>query len=334
MDKDLFEKEETILRAAEESVARTREQCPPEFIELLEAYRKLFNQLKRIVRFSDAQQRELSNVNATLKIASQELAHYLPAQVYDMVFSGAGHVKIESDRKKLTVFFSDIVQFTDKTEHLDHEQLVQLLNYYLSQMFAITKKYGGTIDKVIGDAIMAFFGGETSEADSALKCVKMAIEMRDRLEHIHKAAVALGISEPFQVRMGIATGYCTIGNFGSEERMTYTIIGPTVNHANRMETHASANQILIEHQTYTLVKEEVSCRYKGLQYFKGVGFPLRTYEVIDLFENLHTDKEVLQEGFAHSFYVNLTKLSKEEQATLISFIEEILPLLQRENPKP
>ena len=112
---------------------------------------------------------------------------------------------------------------------------------------AISNRYGGTIDKFIGDAILVFFGDPETEGDrnDALKCAHMALRMRDRVRELEKIWHENGISKPLKVRMGINTGYCTVGNFGSEHRLEYTVLGSPVNLASRLQTAAEADTILI-----------------------------------------------------------------------------------------
>ena len=129
---------------------------------------------------------------------------------------------------------------TGTTDRLESEELTQLLNQYLSAMSEVALDYGATVDKYVGDAIMIFFGDPETRGvkEDALACVKMAIAMRERiasLAHIWRDA---GIERPLACRIGINTGYCTVGNFGSEDRMDYTIIGGAVNLASRLETEA------------------------------------------------------------------------------------------------
>ncbi|MBF0219852.1 MAG: hypothetical protein HQL49_10050, partial [Gammaproteobacteria bacterium] len=206
--------------------------------------------------------RSLTTRNRELEIVSGKLAKYLSPQLYRSIFSGEQAVLIHSQRKRLTVFFSDIVGFTHTTETMESEELTQLLNSYLNEMSKIALEYGGTIDKFIGDAIMIFFGDPESkgEKNDSLSCVSMALAMRRRLNELQKIwEQEMGFAQPFKVRMGIASGYCTVGNFGSEERMDYTIIGSYVNLASRLEQHAQPDQILITHETYLLVKDKINC---------------------------------------------------------------------------
>src|SRR5262249_36874019 len=155
-------------------------------------------------------------------------------------FTGQRSVEIDSNRKKLTVFFSDIADFTAKTDDLESEELTSLLNHYLTEMSKIALDHGATIDQYIAEAIMAFFDEpqQNGVKEDGMACVKMAIAMQQRMRELQFEWRDAGLEKPFQLRIGINTGYCTVGNFGSEERMDYTIIGNEVNLASRLQSHA------------------------------------------------------------------------------------------------
>lgn len=228
----------------------------------------------------------LHEKNEQLEGLSAKLAKYLSRQVYDSIFTGKTEVKVESYRKELTVFFSDIQGFTDLTDRLEAERLSELLNSYLSEMAMIADEHGGTIDKFIGDGIMIFFGDPESlgRKEDAIACVRMALAMRERVSDLCSNWVELTDSTQLKVRMGINTGFCTVGNFGSDDRMDYTIVGGPVNVASRLESTAVADQIHISHETYSLVKDEIYCRPVGDIMVKGIAHELRTYEVIETSE--------------------------------------------------
>lgn len=229
---------------------------------------------------------------------SRKLSRYLSPQVYESIFTGSRDARIGSSRKKLTVFFSDIVGFTNTTERLEAEEMSELLNSYLERMSSIVIKHGGTIDKFMGDAIMVFFGDPESrgEKEDALACVEMAMEMRDSLREFQEEWFAKGIETPFHVRAGINTGYCTVGNFGSAERMEYTIIGGQVNIASRLETSAEPDQILISHETWTLVRDEVFCIRRKPLNLKGIAYPVQTYQVVDYASKMSSEGSGVELG--------------------------------------
>jgi PAS domain S-box-containing protein len=230
----------------------------------------------------EAANAELAEKNQQLEALSAKLAKYLSRQVYDSIFEGRTEVRVQSYRKLLTVFFSDIQGFTDLTDMMEAEPLSELLNEYLSEMSAIANSFGGTIDKFIGDGIMIFFGDpETRGAtDDAIACARMALAMKRRIAELRVHWMHKGVQRPLHVRIGINTGYCTVGNFGSEERLDYTIVGGQVNAAARLEASAAPDQILVSHQTWALVKDAIATRPVGETKVKGIAHPLLTYEVL------------------------------------------------------
>lgn len=255
---------------------------------------------------------EVSLKNEQLQGLSNKLAKYLSRQVYTTIFEGKRDVKIESYRKKLTIFFSDIEGFTELTERVESEVLTSVLNKYLNEMSKIALEHGGTIDKYIGDAIMIFFGDPESlgEKEDAVACVKMAIEMNKRLQEMRREWDVVGISTPLRIRMGVNTGFCTVGNFGSEERLDYTIVGGAVNLANRLESAAETDEILISEDTFSLVKDVIKCKARGQIEAKGFAYPVNTYVVIGEVDKLKEQEEELNaqlNGFNLS--INYDKLN-------------------------
>src|SRR6185295_14197620 len=203
---------------------------------------------------TELKQREesLAEKSTALESLSNKLAKYLAPQVYDSIFAGRQDVKIASHRKKLTICFSDIAGFTETTDRMESEELTQLLNHYLTEMSRIALDYGATIDKYVGDAIVMFFGDPESRGikEDALACVTMALAMQGRMCELAQVWRDAGMETPLRCRIGIHTGYCTVGNFGSEDRMDYTIIGGAVNLASRLEHEAQPGTVLISYETF------------------------------------------------------------------------------------
>ena len=239
---------------------------------------------------TELKQREesLSEKSAALEALSGKLAKYLAPQVYNSIFTGSQEVVIATKRKKLTVCFSDIAGFTETTDKMESEDLTQLLNHYLTEMSKIALQYGATIDKYVGDAIMMFFGDPESRGvkEDAFACVKMALAMQRRVSELAEVWRDAGMETPLRCRIGIHTGYCTVGNFGSEDRMDYTIIGGAVNLASRLEHEAVPGSILISYETFAHVKNDIECEERGHICVKGIAYPVATYEVVDLKTNL------------------------------------------------
>lgn len=214
---------------------------------------------------------------------SRKLAKYLPEQLYKSVFSGETDVGVKSERKFLTVFFSDIVSFTQISETMKTDLLTKMLNLYLTEMTEIVLEHEGTLDKYIGDSIMVFFGDPRTSGKhlDALKCVKMAISMQKRMAVLGVSFVkTYNISDPLKIRIGINSGFCTVGNFGNEKRLDYTVMGRSVNLASRLETASKPSSILISESTYELVKDDINLDDAGYFELKGIHDKVKTYEIM------------------------------------------------------
>ena len=252
----------------------------------------------------------------------EKLSKYFSPQVYDSIFTGELDVKINTTRKNLTVFFSDIKSFTTITEKLEPEILTDLITNYLTEMTNIAIKHGGTVDKYIGDAIMIFFGDPNSNGakKDATACILMALEMKKKLKRLKRDWANTGLSESLDVRMGIHTDVCTVGNFGSSDRLDYTVLGNGVNLASRLESLAKANQILISENTHNLIKNRIKCEFYDEVKVKGRAHSIKAYEVLGQISGKKDQAviKVSKKGF------ELT-LDKEE----ISNKEQILEILEQ-----
>lgn len=271
-------------------------------------------------------EQDLTEKSSALAALSSKLAKYLAPQVYDSIFTGQQDVKIVSKRKKLTVCFSDLVGFTEITDKMESEDLTQLLNHYLTEMSKIALQYGATIDKYVGDAIVMFFGDPTTLGvkEDALACVQMAIAMQKRVKELAHEWRDSGIQTPLRCRIGIHTGYCTVGNFGSEDRMDYTMVGGTVNLASRLEHEAPPGGVLISFETYALVKDEMRCEERGDVQVKGITQPVATYAVL----GLKQDEE--QAATAHlRLEVDAERMSEAERKAVADVLRRALGLLEK-----
>ena len=234
--------------------------------------------------------------NKALETVSTQLGKYMSPQLYQAIFSGQQKSEIESKRKKLTVFFSDIADFTEITDQLESEELTALLNRYLTEMSKIAIEYGATIDKFIGDAIVLYFGDPDSKGvkEDATACVHMAIAMQKRMNELQDEWLDLGLERTFQLRIGINTGYCTVGNFGSEDRMDYTIIGSEVNLAARLESAADVGSILLANETHSLVKDWLLAEEGEAITAKGFSRPIKTFRVSGTRDDLDAEEQIIR----------------------------------------
>ena len=264
---------------------------------------------------------------------SHKLSKYLSPQVWQSIFTGERDVRLETQRKKLAVFFSDIKGFTELSEEMEPEALTELLNHYFNEMSEVALKYGGTIDKFVGDSIMIFFGDPTSrgQREDAFACVSMAVEMRKHMKIMRQKWRSQGIKTPLEIRMGISTGYTTVGNFGAENRMDYTIIGKEVNLASRLESLAEPGEILISYETFSLIKDRIMCRDKGEITVKGFGRPVSIYEVVDFRRDMGPNRSFLEHehsGFA--MYLDSEKITERERESILSALEDAAERLRQE----
>ncbi len=264
---------------------------------------------------------------------SHKLSKYLSPQVWQSIFTGERDVRLETQRKKLAIFFSDIKGFTELSEEMEPEALTELLNHYFNEMSEVALKYGGTIDKFVGDSIMVFFGDPTSrgQREDAFACVYMAIEMRKHMKIMRQKWRSQGIKTPLEIRMGISTGYTTVGNFGAENRMDYTIIGKEVNLASRLESLANPGEILVSYETFSLIKDKIMCRDKGEITVKGFGRPVSIYEVVDFRRDIGPNRSFLEHehsGFA--MYLDSDKITEKERESILAALEDAADRLRHE----
>jgi adenylate cyclase len=341
---DLFAAEEQVIAAAQQLLDSGRIAGASDrqlYEDLLKDYQKLFRVTRRLLRLSDRNEQQLNALgteqrraneiitqkNKELDALSTKLSKYLSPQIYHSIFTGAQNVEIASNRKKLTIFFSDVVNFTETTDKLESEDLTNLLNRYLTEMTNIALQHGATIDKYIGDAIMVFFGDPESRGvkEDARACVRMAVAMLRRLRELHAEWVELGAEQPFHLRIGINTGYVTVGNFGSDDRMDYTIIGSAVNLTARLQSHAEIDGILLGHETYSLVKDEIAAEEQAPIKVKGFAEPVRCYKVVGLYDELASAGTVIREE-TDGFKL-LLDLQKRDKTEIVAALEAIIARL-------
>lgn len=249
--------------------------------DLLLQFNRQSRQIDRLVKLSDATAEKLTKTNSTLSALTRNLARFVPETVVDSLMKSGDELLAGTERRQLTVFFSDIVGFTGMTERLEPEQLSNLLMDYFSEMNRLCARWGGTLDQFIGDAIVIFFGAPRSKGPQADACnaVGMALEMQDRLAALRVKWAEEGLSPPLHVRMGLATGFATVGNFGSDSRLHYTAIGNAVNAASRIQGLAERDSILIDADTRALVQDSLSCVARDTVTLRGRQHPVQLYEV-------------------------------------------------------
>ncbi len=206
---------------------------------------------------------------------TEQLRRYVSPQVADAILMGGEAVAFSSVRRNLTILYSDIRGFTEMSERMEPEELVDGLNEYFTAMTDIVFSNGGTLDKYLGDGILAFFGDPIPFEDHAARAVATAFQMRDKIDELR--ATWMRSQEELSIGIGISTGYVTVGNIGSATRTDYTVIGSHVNVAARLATNAEPGQILATESTLASVRDHVAGTKIEDLTMKGVRRPFRIY---------------------------------------------------------
>ena len=272
-------------------------------------------------------------------------SHYVSTSVVNEVLKHPDKLKLGGEKKDLTVLFSDIRSFTTISEVMAPEELVRLLNEYLTIMTDIILKYDGTLDKYMGDAIMAIYGAPLDMTDHPTRACYSALEMMEGLKKLNEKWIKEG-KVPLDIGIGINTGMMIVGNMGSEQRFDYTVMGDAVNLGNRLE---GANKdyrtnILLSEFTYERVKEEFTCMELDSVRVKGKIRPVRIYQLMGT-KTLPADKteaiKYFQQGLeeykdrnwerAIEAFQTVTAMDKSIQAAQV-YIQRSLDL--KANPPP
>ena len=278
---------------------------------------------------------ELETANDFLASLSMKISRYLSPQIYKSIFSGQKDVTIQTERKRLTIFFSDIKDFTATTEQLQPEQITHLLNEYFTEMSAIALRHGGTIDKFVGDAILIFFGDPETKGDAedAKACLRMAIEMQHRIAELNVKWRGSGIEHPFRVRIGINTGFCNVGNFGSNDRMDYTIIGAEANLAARLQSIAEPGHIVVSYETVALVREIVVAQPLPAITMKGISREVVPYLVQGIVDTSGRMTQVFSEHMSGlEFYLNANMIDANSVGYVRGVLQDALKALEKGIP--
>lgn len=231
--------------------------------------------------------RDLSDLNANLEKTIEEqitqlrrterLRRYVSPQVADAILTGEAPVAFASVRRNLTILYSDIRGFTPMSERMEPEELVDALNEYFSAMTELVFSNGGTLDKYLGDGILAFFGDPIPFEDHAERAVVTAFEMIDEVKELSETWIRA--EEELSIGVGISTGYVTVGNMGSATRTDYTVVGNHVNVAARLATAAEPGQILVSERTLASVRDQVDWEPVEDLVMKGINRPVRVFAI-------------------------------------------------------
>ena len=274
---------------------------------------------------------KLEGQNKRLNGLSRQLSKYLSPQIYMSIFSGARDSSLKAHRKKLTIFFSDIKDFTSITENMSPEDLTYLLNRYFTEMSTIALAHGATVDKFVGDAMLMFFGDPETRGvqEDALACVRMAIAMQRRMRDLQSMWREKGYESPFEARIGINTGFCNVGNFGSDARMDYTIIGTEVNLAARLQQNTEPGSIMLSYETYALVRDQFEADERKPVRFKGIAREIQPYVLRDIYDNLENEERYVRRNrVGLRLVADLDQLAGGARDAAIADLEQLLARLK------
>jgi class 3 adenylate cyclase len=239
------------------------------------------NELERQRNLVQKARDEAEEQKTKFEKASARLSQYLSPQICEQILVSEEFNGLETTKKNLTVFFSDIVDFTALSERMSPDKLKNFLHFYMTEMSDIAIKFGGTIDKYIGDSIMVFFGDPATDGyqEDAKKCFRMALRMQETLEILReKIKNDFKLHDPLRIRIGMHSGRCNVGNFGSRHRLEYTAIGRAVNVAARLEKACEEDGILCSEITFGLLEgEAVNLRLRHVK-AKGVDGLIKAYQ--------------------------------------------------------
>jgi adenylate cyclase len=215
-------------------------------------------------------------------VRTGELKRFMPHQVAEGLLGG--QLSEGFERRRLTLLFADMVGFTDLSDTLEPEELSEVLNEYLREMTAVAVSHSGTLDNYIGDGLMVLFGAPTwnEESVQAWAAIQAAFEMKARAEELTASIRSRGIPADVRVRVGVNTGHCTVGVFGSDLLRAYKAVGFAVNVAARLQSEAEPGTVLVGFRTYALVKDRVRAEQREPLSLKGAARPVEAWEILDL----------------------------------------------------
>lgn len=206
-----------------------------------------------------------------------QMQSYVPKQLADKIRASG---RIEGERRQITVLFADISGFTALSERLDAEDMASIVNDCLKELVVAVYDYEGMVDKFVGDCIMAVFGAPVAHEDDAERALRAALSMRERLQGFNRRWIEK-LGNPLDLHIGVNTGQVIAGNVGSDLRMSYTVMGDTVNVASRLEGAAKAGQIFVSRNAYRLTRGAFTFQEMDPVQVKGKRDPLLVYELLN-----------------------------------------------------
>jgi len=244
--------------------------------------------------------------NSKLSNLRYAFSRYVSHQLVDGILSAPEEIKLGGERRKVAILFADIRGFTAMAEKMKPEEVVDLLNTYLSGLTGIVFKFEGTLDKYIGDCVMAVFGAPIAHYNDPERATITAIEMQNYVKEINKTRVRQGLPE-VKIGIGINSGYAISGNMGSVDRMDYTVIGDVVNIAARLESIAGKGQILVTKDVYDDIRYVVEADFLDTITVKGRAQPVDVYEVKGLLAGKYLNVLERMEPYKIGHYLSIAR---------------------------
>ncbi|MBL8160356.1 MAG: response regulator [Anaerolineae bacterium] len=220
---------------------------------------------------------ETDELRRTKELIKQTFERYVPSSVVDRLLQDPTQVKLGGQSQEVTVMFSDLQGFTTVSEHTDPERLLSILNLYHALVVSVVQKYDGTVDKFIGDGVMALYNTPLGQSDHAVRAVRTALEIREGLESFNAQFES---QYRMKINFGIHTGIAVVGNIGSQQIMNFTAVGDTVNLASRLQGLSQDGQILVSQATFELLGSQFTVRELGERNVKGRQESVLVYEVL------------------------------------------------------
>lgn len=257
-------------------------------------------------------------------------SQYVSPTVVDEIVNNPEKLRLGGERKELTVLFSDIEKFTSLSEKLPPENLVTILNEYLSLMTEIIFSNEGTLDKYEGDAIVAFWGAPIPQPDHALRACRAAVEMQDKLAAIRPGWVKEG-KPALNVRIGINTGEMIVGNMGGIGHFDYTVIGDSVNIGARLEgaNKQYSTNVIVSESTYRYISSQVVVRELDMLIVAGRTEPIRVYELIGMANGAIAPNRL---NFVENYTKGLTLYRRRQWSSAIKQFEKALKIAPLDFP--
>jgi len=301
----LFNSEEAVLETANTVLEQNKTASTinkNDYIFLRKSYKKIYKQLKLLVKMGDIQQNKLNKLNEKLDnqniLIKKTFGRYLSDDIVECILDSPQGAALGGEKRVVTILLTDIRGFTAITERETAENIVGMLNIYLEIMTEIIFKYGGTIDEFIGDSILVIFGAPLKSKDHADRSIACAIEMQNAMNLVNKKNFALGFPE-IEMGIGVNTGELIVGNIGSDKRAKYAVVGSNVNLASRIESYTVGGQIFISESTLDMCQNKI----KIDSYFeakpKGVAKSIKIYDIsaiegsIKKYLNIKKDKYIM-----------------------------------------